>query len=99
MNSIDVLAVPNKLSSFGHYSHPIKIYEAIACGIPIVATRTKSTQWILRSYPSSLVTPGKLDEFVESLSAALTLDKINYDELPSWKDLADNLNQDLIQYI
>src|SRR5690606_15356856 len=40
MNSVDALAVVNRPSAFGLYSHPIKLYEAMACGVPVAASRT-----------------------------------------------------------
>ena len=50
LNAVDVLVVPNRLSSFGEYSCPVKLYEAMQCQIPVIATRTPSTQWILSDH-------------------------------------------------
>ena len=33
LNACDVVAVTNKDSTFGHYSYPSKLYEAMACQV------------------------------------------------------------------
>ncbi|ANX03477.1 hypothetical protein PG2T_04240 [Immundisolibacter cernigliae] len=45
----------NTPGAFGDYSYPIKLYEAMACGRPVVAARTASTAWVLRDFPGRLV--------------------------------------------
>jgi hypothetical protein len=56
-----VVAVTNTPSAFGDYSYPIKLYEAMACGRPVVASRTASTAHgicrRLRDFPDRLVAP------------------------------------------
>jgi len=47
LNSMDVLTVINKTSTFGNFSYPVKLYEAMCCQVPVVATATPATIWIL----------------------------------------------------
>ncbi len=47
---LDMVAVMNTPGAFGDYSYPIKLYEAMACGRPVVASRTASTAWVLRNF-------------------------------------------------
>ena len=49
LNSCDILVAVNQDSEFGRYSYPVKIYEAIACKKPIVATDTLPARWILNN--------------------------------------------------
>jgi glycosyltransferase involved in cell wall biosynthesis len=51
LNSLDALLVVNRASAFGHFSYPVKLYEAMRCGIPVVAAGVDGTRWILRQYP------------------------------------------------
>ncbi len=57
VGSLDVLTVLNRDSKFGRFSHPAKLYEAMRCGIPIAATRTPATEWILSDHPEMLAAP------------------------------------------
>ena len=58
LNSMNVLAVINRLSAFGRFSYPAKLYEAMACSIPVVATATEPATWILGGEQRFLVRPG-----------------------------------------
>jgi len=57
-NSLDLLFVINRPSAFGKYSYPVKLYEALACGVPVVAVDVPGTAWVLRDRPEVLVDPG-----------------------------------------
>ena len=47
LNSLDTLVVLNRDSQFGNYSYPVKLYEAMSCGLHVTVSRTRSTEWIL----------------------------------------------------
>jgi glycosyltransferase involved in cell wall biosynthesis len=54
----DLLVSVNLDSDFGAFSYPVKLYEALAVGLPVVASETPSTRYVLRDYPDALVPPG-----------------------------------------
>lgn len=86
INSLEAMAVLNRPSSFGHYSYPIKLYEAMQCGVPVVASRTQSTAWILEQFPDMLVEPNQPQMLARALLDALTLGRVDYGRLASWAD-------------
>jgi glycosyltransferase involved in cell wall biosynthesis len=92
INAFDVMAVINKDSSFGNYSYPIKLYEAMACQIPIVASRTRSTEYIAREYPEFLVDPSNVSELSIALLDALDRGRVTYQTVPTWSDSAWKLH-------
>lgn len=70
MNSLDAMAVVNRASAFGHHSYPSKLYEAMRCEVPVVASRTDSVGWILQNHPECLANDEA--EFSNRLVHALT---------------------------
>jgi glycosyltransferase involved in cell wall biosynthesis len=38
INSLDISIVCNRESTFGRYCFPLKLYESVACGVPVVAS-------------------------------------------------------------
>ena len=84
LNSLDVLVVSNRPSKFGNYSHPVKLYEAMACSIPVVASDTPATRWILEDHPELLVTPENPCRLREKVESAMVLDRVDYGPQPDW---------------
>lgn len=81
LNSCDVLVAVGKNSAFGCYSYPVKIYEAIACGRPILASDTDAARWILNGDERQLVKLGDYHELARKIEYFLdhptALSKIN----------------------
>jgi len=84
LNSMDALVVTNRESSFGHYSYPVKLYEAMSCQIPVIATRTRATEWILEDSPGSLVKPGDASELCDAILRALDKPDPDFGLVPTW---------------
>ena len=55
-NAMDILLAIGQPSKFGDYAYPVKIYEGLVCGKIVMATRTQSTEWILKDTPENLIT-------------------------------------------
>ncbi len=89
LNSMDVLVVTNRESAFGHYSYPVKLYEAMSCQVPVVATRTRATEWILDSHPDSLVRAADPHELSAAILRALEQKGANYSAVPTWSSSCD----------
>ena len=85
-SSVDCIAVLNRDSAFGNYSYPIKLYEAMACEVPVVVSRTESTQWIMKDHPELLVTPGNSVELAQSIITSIDGPRVKYPATGSWED-------------
>lgn len=90
MNSLDVLLVLNKASSFGNYSYPVKLYEAMRCQVPVVVTETLSTKWIMRSHKNLLVKPGNAEKLYDKMKYAINLRRNNYGKQLDWNMISAN---------
>jgi glycosyltransferase involved in cell wall biosynthesis len=89
LNSMDVLVVINRPSAFGEHSYPVKLYEAMSCDVPVVATRTRATEWILRDRPESLVTPDDPRALANAILAELESPVTGYGYVPTWESGCD----------
>jgi len=63
-NRADILVMPTLREGFG-----LAVAEAMACGLPVVATRCSAIpELLVHGEGGYLVTPGQVDEFVERLN-------------------------------
>lgn len=96
LNSMDVLVVTNRASSFGSYSHPVKLYEAMSCKVPVVATRTLATEWILDSHPECLVEPADAEGLSAAILRALSQPRVDYRNVPTWDSSCNTFERALL---
>ena len=69
MAAADILSLPNRVES-GHTS-PLKLFEYMAAGKPIVASATPAIREILNNKNSLLVEPGSPDELAHAIKQFL----------------------------
>ena len=98
LNCMDVMLVPNQLTTFGKFSYPIKLYEAMACQIPVVATATEPAKWILKDAQQFLARPGDACDMAEKILKALQLNHFFYGEQNAWEKSCDALEMTLLEY-
>jgi teichuronic acid biosynthesis glycosyltransferase TuaC len=83
-NALDLGIICNRDDSFGRYCFPQKLYEMIACRLPVVAAGVGVALDLFRDHPKCLYQPGNsvdLERAVElQLQARLTLDL----PVPAW---------------
>ena len=95
LNSMNALVVVNRTSSFGQHSHPVKLYEAMACNVPVVASRTLATSWILSEHPERLVAPNDPGALAEGIIRAADGHTPKYDLPAGWDSSCDELERGL----
>lgn len=96
LNSMDVLTVINRDSSFGNFSYPVKLYEAMSCRIPVVATETPATRWILQDARDCLVPPSDAPALCARLEQSLEPGCRDYGRQGDWRAGAGLLEQALL---
>jgi teichuronic acid biosynthesis glycosyltransferase TuaH len=86
MRSFDICMVPHLVTPFTESLNPIKLWEYLAAGKPIVSTNVAG----FRDFPELLFVSRAHDDFKENLSVALSADKCaandrqNVAKLHSW---------------
>jgi glycosyltransferase involved in cell wall biosynthesis len=93
INALDVACVITANTSFGRYSYPAKLCEAMACNVPVVATSTEPVRWMLDNRDDHLVPTGNTDEFVERIFAMRSVLRSDYGVRPTWEMQAQRLDQ------
>lgn len=95
LSSLDVAIVCNRDSSFGRYCFPMKLYEILACRVPIVAARVGDVADLLKPYPVSLYEPGDVAGLAERIERLLATPSGCELAIPSWSECASKL-EDLL---
>ncbi|MBI5938597.1 MAG: glycosyltransferase [Betaproteobacteria bacterium] len=94
LNSLDLVFVLNKPGAFGDYSYPAKLYEALACGVPVVAADVPGTAWVLRDRPESLARAGDAEDMARKAGQMLALGKtVRPVASVSWQESTDKLEE------
>ncbi|WP_426688988.1 glycosyltransferase [Rhodanobacter ginsengiterrae] len=93
INALDVACVVTADTSFGRYSYPAKLCEAMACHVPVVATDTAPVRWMLAGSADHLVQPGDAASFSERILDLLDTPRAEYGPRPTWHEHALRLDQ------
>jgi glycosyltransferase involved in cell wall biosynthesis len=91
LKNVDAGIVPWKRGRFTDYSHPNKLYEYMACGLPVVSTRWEEMEYI--KSPALLAT--NYEEFLGMITQALNeKDKekyVGFARMNSWENRFNDL--------
>jgi len=84
LNAIDVACVVTADTSFGRHSYPAKLCEAMACGVPVIATATGPVVWMLNQQGRHLVPVGDVKAFSDRILSVLAHPCAEYGSCPDW---------------
>jgi glycosyltransferase involved in cell wall biosynthesis len=98
LSALDVACVITADTSFGRYSYPAKLCEAMACEVPVVATATEPVRWMLHDDARHLAAIGDARSIAERVLAQLGGHRVRYTELPTWDTSARAFERALACY-
>jgi len=93
INSLDIACVVTAETSFGRYSYPAKLCEAMASGVPVVATATEPVRWMLDGRREHLVSVGDAAAYAKCILELLAVPRAEYGPRVTWAMQAQRLNQ------
>ena len=91
INSLDLAVICNRDSLFGRYCFPQKLYEIIACHIPMVAAAVGSVKELLERYPECLFDPENPESLASAARSQLSRPTRLEFDVPGWSDIAQRL--------
>jgi glycosyltransferase involved in cell wall biosynthesis len=89
--AFDVSVVGNQDSAFGRYCFPQKLYESLACGIPVAVARVGAMAELLREHPRNLYQPGDAHSLVATLRGLRQQPALPPLAIPTWPMLGGRL--------
>lgn len=91
LNAVNVACIITADTLFGRYSYPAKLCEAMACGVPVVATATEPVRWMLNDDMRFIATVGNAEDIAARMLANLAAGRVDYGRLPSWQESGTSL--------
>ena len=102
LNASNVLVLPSTTNEFAKYCFPYKLFEYMACNVPIVATEVGDVGIILKRYKNSLCKPNNTDDLIKKTKSQLKNKKIDYRKTAkqfTWEKLSKKLERIAINTI
>lgn len=84
INALDLACVITAETSFGRYSYPAKLCEAMACNVPTIATATAPVRWMLNEDEKHLTPPGDAEALARQIIDNLSHPYTNYRKQETW---------------
>lgn len=97
LSALDVAAVCNRDSAFGRFCFPQKLYEALACRIPVAVASVGAMTDLLSAYPECLYTPDDASSLERVLRRQSLEPSIPDLAIPTWPMLAKRLSDVLVE--
>jgi len=85
-NSLDIGVICNRKSAFSAYCFPQKLYEMLACGLPLVAANVGEIKNVLINSDAFLYDPEMPDTLADAVNRQLKARYVPRVRIPTWKD-------------
>jgi len=89
--ALDVGIIPAHDSAFGRYCFPQKLFEMMACELPVVGARVGAIEAVLQSSPEMLFSPGDAESLTAAVSDQLREPKLSDITPREWGELVERI--------
>lgn len=96
LSSLDVACVTAAANAFGCYAYPAKLYEALACRVPVVATDVPPIRWIVQNRQEQLARPDDAGDLAARLEEQLVSPWMA-PAPPGWDGAVERLERALVE--
>lgn len=97
--ALDVGVVPAHDSEFGRYCFPQKLFEMVACGLPVVAARVGAIALALQTNPEMLFSPGDAQSLIRAVTSQLERPHLTSINPMEWDELVENVEPTILQLV
>lgn len=97
--ALDVGIIPAHDSEFGRYCFPQKMYEMVACGLPIAGSKVGSIEVSLQANPEMLFEPGNADDLVAVLLRQLKRPVLADIQVMGWSEIVQDIEPVLLELV
>ena len=97
LNALDVAVLCMADNEFGRYAFPQKLYEILACRVPLVAAAVGAIKELLFDWPQTLYPPNSEIELKQSLLKQMQAPCIPELSIPLWSDQAEKMEDFYLQ--
>lgn len=94
--ALDVGVIPAHDSEFGRYCFPQKLFEMVACGLPVVAARVGAIAQTLRANPEMLFSPGDAESLITAVTSQLENSHLAGVNPMEWRELVENVEPTIL---
>jgi glycosyltransferase involved in cell wall biosynthesis len=91
LQSLDLSVVGNRDTAFGRYCFPQKLYESLACRIPVAVAGVGAMAELLAGWPENLYLPDDLASLLAAMRRQLLRPSLPELPIPDWDTLAARL--------
>ena len=93
LNSLDIGVICNLPDAFGSFCFPQKLFEMLACKIPVVATNVGAMKRLFRGYPQNLFEPGDVQGLAVAIVSQMQNPVVPPLTVPTWADKGRQLDE------
>jgi len=95
--ALDIGIVPAHNSAFGRYCFPQKLFEMIACGLPVVAANVGAIAQTLRANPEMLFAPGDGKSLMAAVTLQLEASHLSDIKPMEWRELVGSVESVILR--
>ncbi len=89
--AFDISVIGNRDSAFGRYCFPQKLYESLACQVPVAVAGVGAMLDLLSDYPECLYDPESIESLQQKLEVLSRRPVLPDLPIPSWQSLGGTL--------
>jgi glycosyltransferase involved in cell wall biosynthesis len=91
LSGLDLSVVCNRDSAFGRFCFPQKLYESIACEVPVLVAQVGAMVELLEAHPDNVYEPDDVDSLLRGLRRLCDSPSVPRLDVPSWTSVSGKL--------